>query len=735
MIIFIPIIFRNIKIMYRLFFLLFLVNCSFAQITNYVNPFIGTLNGGNTFPGAVVPWGMVSLSPQNCFGCPSGYLYGEKYFYGLGHTHLSGTGCADLGGIIFTVTTGSVKTNPEQYRQSYSNEIAEPGFYKVTLDSGNITLEGTVTTRSSFIKIISQKDQKINILTDAGRSLSITGGGEVRILSDSAQEGFNISGGFCGEENRQKVYFFSLLSKPCVENGTWINNKIGSAKETAVVDSSIGSWQVISLSKGQEVYIKTGISYTSTTNAKLNLESEIPGWDFEKIKREARKSWEDVLSRIKIEDSSDSNKVIFYTALYHSLIHPNIISDVNGDYPLMGRKGTGNYKNRNRYSVFSLWDTYRTLHPFLTLVYPERESEIVRTMLDMAKENGYLPKWELAGNETYMMVGAPADIVIADTYLKGVKDFNADTALFYMMKPALLRDKEKAPPVRAGYHEQLQYGYIPFEQDWSEDWWVWGPVSTALEYCFSDFALAGLSRALNNSSEYNLFSKRSLFYKNLFDDSTQFFRPRSKKGNFITPFDSLANEGSGDWAGSGGPGYVEGNARDYAFYIPFDVQGMIKLYGGESGFFNKINFYFDQNLFSLNNEPEMFYPYLFTYISGKESKTRQLISSIIEKSFSTGADGLPGNDDCGAMSAWYLFSSMGFYPVCLASDEYRLGISEFDRVEIKLNQKYYAGEKIIIETDNNPANTGKIILNGLKLNDFKVSHTKLVSGAYIIFNK
>ncbi len=710
-----------------------MVNCSFAQLTDYVNPFIGTSNGGNTFPGAVLPWGMVSLSPQNCFGCPSGYLYGEKYFYGLGHTHLSGTGCADLGGIIFTITSGSVKTGPEQYRQAYSNEMAEPGFYSVTLDSGNIVLEGTVTTRSSFIKIISNRDQKINILTDAGRSLAITGGGEVRILTDSSQEGFNISGGFCGEENRQKVYFYSVLSKPSVENGTWKNDRVSNSKETTSIDSSIGTWQVINLSKGEELLIKTGISYTGTANAKLNLESEIPGWDFNKIRSEARKSWEDVLSRIIIRDRSDSNKVIFYTALYHSLIHPNIISDVNGDYPLMNRTGTGNYKDRNRYSVFSLWDTYRTLHPFLTLVYPERESEIVKTMLDMAKENGYLPKWELAGNETYMMVGAPADIVIADTYIKGVTDFNADTALFYMMKPAILKDKEKAPPVRAGYHELLQYGYIPSEQDRNEDWWVWGPVSTTLEYCFSDFAIAGLSRALNDDPDYKIFSKRSLFYKNLFDDSTQFFRPRSKKGNFITPFDSLALEGSGDWAGSGGPGYVEGNARDYAFYIPFDVEGLIRLYGGESGFFKKLKFYFDKNLFSLNNEPEMFYPYLFTYISGKESKTGELVSSIIKKSFNTGAGGLPGNDDCGAMSAWYLFSSMGFYPVCPASDEYRLGISAFDRIEIKLNQKYYPGEKIIIEKEYKPENTGGILLNGVRLKDFKISHTKLISGAVIIF--
>ena len=348
------------------------------------------------------------------------------------------------------------------------------------------------------------------------------------------------------------------------------------------------------------------------------MKSEVKGKNFSEVRHEAEASWENELSRIKIEDSNDSNKVIFYTALYHALIHPNIISDVNGDYPLMGRGGIGNYKHRNRYSVFSLWDTYRTLHPFLTLVYPERESEIVKTMIDMAEENGYLPKWELTGNETYMMVGAPADIVIADTYIKGIRDFDAESALSVMLKPAILNKEEKAPPVRAGYHEQLQYGYIPFEQNWNDDWWVWGPVSTTLEYCFSDYSIAQFSEALNKPEYSELFFKRSSFYKNLFDDSTRFFRPRSKKGNFIVPFDSTGTEGSGDWRGSGGPGYVEGNARDYAFYIPFDVEGMIDLYGGSSEFYKKLDYYFEHDYFSLNNEPEMFYPYLFNYIPGKE---------------------------------------------------------------------------------------------------------------------
>lgn len=710
---------------------LLILNTASPQVTKYINPFIGTFSGGNTFPGAVLPWGMVSVSPHNSYS-PSGYLFGEEYFYGVGHTHLSGTGCADLGSILVTVTGCEIGTLPDQYRQHYSNEQAEPGYYSIHLDSAQVTMECTSSLRCGVIKIRSDKDQKINLLIDAGRSLAITGGGEVHLLSGNEQEGFNISGGFCGEENRQKIYFYSVTDRQADSRGTWLNDKLSGNSEAAGIDSSLGSWQTFNMKKGEELILKTGISYINTSNAKLNFETEVKNKSFNEVRNEAGNAWEAVLSRIKIEDDNDSNKVEFYTALYHALIHPNIINDVNGDYPVMGGKGIGNYKGRNRYSVFSLWDTYRTLHPFLTLVYPERESDIVKTMVDMAKENGYLPKWELAGNETYMMVGDPADIVIADTYLKGIRDFDADSALFYMMKPALLKKNEKAPPVRAGYHELLQYGYIPFEQDWSEDWWVWGPVSTTLEYCFSDFAISKLSEMLNKPGESKLFSERSGYYKNLFDTTTKYFRPRSEKGNFVLPFDSTGTEGSGDWEGSGGPGYVEGNARDYAFYIPFDVKGLIKLYGGDAEFSAKLSYYFDNSYFSLNNEPEMFYPYLFTYLPGKEMHTRELVTSIMQNSFNTGPGGLPGNDDCGAISAWYLFSAFGFYPVCPGSDEYRIGIPLFKKCEISLNDDYYDGKRIIIERITDKNRMGTLLMNGLTYPKMGIYHTDMTKGSHLI---
>jgi predicted alpha-1,2-mannosidase len=477
--------------------------------------------------------------------------------------------------------------------------------------------------------------------------------------------------------------------------------------------------------------IKVGVSYTSVKNARQNLEKEIPDWNFEEVKSEALDLWEKNLSRILIETENNEDKIKFYSALYHMLIHPNIISDISGDYPLMGHNGIGNYINRHRYTIFSLWDTYRTLHPFLTLVYPERQLEMIKTMLDMFKENGYLPKWELAANETFMMVGDPAVPVIVDSYIKGIQYFDVEKALESILKPVLLNEGESAPPIRAGYHQLLKYKYIPFEQDYSEDWWVWGPVSTTLEYCFSDWAISQFSKKLGKNNYYERFLTRSGYYKNLFDKTTLFMRPKLKNGNWLTPFDSLAVEGSGNWAGSGGPGYVEGNAWNYTWFVPHDVKGLIDLFENENIFTEKLIRAFNENHFTINNEPDIAYPYLFTYIKNKEKTTVKLVTSIMKNEFGTGANGLPGNDDCGTISGWFVFSSMGFYPACPAADNYRLGIPLFDKIHIKLNKDFYPGDEIIIEKQFLQFN--KIFFNGKEINNYNINHSDMVKGGKLIF--
>lgn len=704
------------------------------RLTEFVNPFIGTSNGGNTFPGAVVPWGMVSVSPHNASGAPSGYIHGGKYFYGFGHTHLSGTGCADLGSVILTATGGEVFPDPENYKAAYTNEFAEPGFYSVDLIEPEISAQVTSTERSGFTKFISHKDGILNILIDAGRSLALVGGGKIIIKSDTEVEGCNISGGFCGENNRQTIYFAAEFSKPAIGKTIWVNNRIIKSDSVEVKDSSILCSMKFNIKKEDSIFVKIGISYVNIENARQNLNLEIPGWNFDFVKNSAEKKWEECLSRIKVEGGTRNDIVKFYTAIYHALIHPNIISDVNGEYPLTGRNGIGRYSERNRYSVFSLWDTYRTLHPFLTLVFPERQSEMIKTMIDISKESGYLPKWELAGNETYMMVGDAASIVIADSYVKGIKDFDANAAFKAMTKPASLSNGEDAPPIRAGYHYQLEYGFIPFDQDMKKDWWVWGPVSTSLEYCLSDFAISQMAKKMGKPNEQKEFYLRSLFYKNSFDTETKFMRPRLANKSWLIPFDSLTTEGSGDWSGSGGPGYVEGNAWNYTWFVPHDAPGLIKLFGGEKSFADKLKKSFENGQFTINNEPDIAYPYLFTYVKGQEKYTSEFVKKIIEKDFGVDQNGLPGNDDCGAISAWFIFSALGFYPACPANENYQLGTPLFSKATIHLNKNYYPGVEFIIEKPfiNNSTTKG-IELKGENNLNYQISHKEIISGGTLFF--
>jgi len=713
------------------FLFVLISSITFAQTTKYVNPFIGTSNGGNTYPGAVVPWGMVSVSPHNSPASPTGYNYGAKYFYGFGQTHLSGTGCADFGSILVNVTRGEAAINENENKSEYSKETSEPGYYSLYLNKYKLGAEVSATERCGILKFTAEDNNPLNVFIETGKSLNLTGGGSVNILSDSEFEGTNISGGFCGEDNRQTIYFAAKFDAKPDNYSLWVGNKFVAGNNVSIRDSSVGCCFKFNHLNQNVLLLKIGISYVSVKNARENLQKEMSEQSFEDIRLMAHNKWEESLSRINITDKNDSNKVKFYSAMYHTLLHPNIISDVNGDYPLMGRKGIGKNKERPHYSVFSLWDTYRTLHPFLTLVFPEVQSDIIKTMIDMYKENGFLPKWELAGNETYMMSGDPSAAVIADSYIKGIRDFDLNSALDAMLKPTILKENEKAPPVRAGYHELLKYKYIPFEQDRNEAWWVWGPVSTTLEYNLSDWAISQMAFAMGKESIGKEYLNRSLLYKNLFDNGTLFMRPKLKNGNWLSPFDSLATEGSGDWSGSGGPGYVEGNAWHYTWFVPHDIPGLISLFGGNELFTQKLIRAFSENHFTINNEPDFAYPYLFTYVKGKEYLTPGYVKEIMDKNFGAGPGGLPGNDDCGTTSGWFVFSAIGIYPACPASGEYRIGSPLFNKLEIKLNNKYYSGNKItVLKKKESPS---FFFLNGKKINTYSIKHSDLIRGGELIF--
>ncbi|MCF7741039.1 MAG: GH92 family glycosyl hydrolase [Candidatus Marinimicrobia bacterium] len=706
------------------------------NLTQYVDSFIGTAGGGNTFPGAVLPWGMVSVSPHTDPNAPSGYIYNQPYFYGLGHVHFSGTGCSDLGSIILTAGENDWETTPNLYRCHYSDEQARPGYYSAKLVEPEVQVEATATNRCGFTQFTPDENGDLSILIDAGRSLVERRGGAINIISAEEVTGYNISGGLCGEDNRHKVYFVARFNQSSKQAEIWTDDKILNNRFASIEDAGIGVRMIFNSNPDKPVKVKVGISYVSIENARKNLEQELPHWNFNQIVSEAQLAWEQQLSRIKVGDGSNTNKIKFYTALYHALIHPNIISDVNGEYPLMGQNGTGKVTNSERYSVFSLWDTYRTLHPLLTLVYPERQSAMIRSMLNMYRESGWLPKWELAGNETYMMVGDAAPIVISDSYIKGIRDYDTDLALEAMLKPALIETGEMAPPIRSGYHELLKYGYITFPQDKSQEWWAWGPVSTSLEYCLSDWAIANMAQKLGKDKIAGEFFKRSGYYKNLFDRKTNFMRPRRRDSSWLTPFDPLETEGSGSWEGSGGPGYVEGNAWNYTWFVPHDITGLINLFGGEEPFCEKLQTCFSEGHFTINNEPDIAYPYLFTYLPGEEDHTRKIVKNIMEDNFGTGPGGLPGNDDAGTISAWFVFSALGFYPACPATDNYRLGEPLFRKAVIDLNREYYPGEKFIVEKKGSLLANQKpkiISINGEVWDEYRIFHSQIVGGSQLIF--
>jgi predicted alpha-1,2-mannosidase len=691
-------------------------------LVRFVDPFIGTANGGNTFPGAVLPWGMVSISPHTNLQAPSGYTHGQPWFYGLGHAHLSGTGCADLGSIIVTAVRGGVDTSPDRYRCTLADEEALPGYWAGRMVEPALRTEATVTFRAGVIRLTPLRPGPVTILLDAGRSLGLVGGGDIRWISETEVEGFNISGGFCGEENRQTIYFAARFTENLAES---------------VRGGGVGGWARFAANGSRAIEIQVGISYVSSANARQNLAAEIGRRTFPQIRKAAADAWEKELSRIRVTGGTEKERTKFYTALYHSLIHPNVISDVSGEYPLFGRSGTGREPSRPRYSVFSLWDTYRTLHPLLTLAYPERQSEIARTMLDMYRESGWLPKWELAGNETNMMVGDGGGAVLAETFLKGIRDYDTAAAYAAMRKP-LVTFTPEAEPSRPGYADFVRLGYIPADQDTTRTWWVWGPLSTALEYCYTDRAVARVAAKLGHQEDAAEFERRAESYRNFFDSATGFLRPRNRDGSWLTPFDPLLSEGSGTWVGSGGPGYVEGNAWHYTWFVPHDVSGLARLFGGIDSCAAKLTRCFTDGHFTINNEPDISYPYLFTYFRGHEYKTPQLVHQIKAGDFGTGPSGLPGNDDAGTISAWYVFSALGLYPADPASCEYRFGIPSFAEATISLSPKYYPGSGIRIrgiglEHWSSAARVSQMRWNGRDLSAPAIDHQTLIRGGTLEF--
>ena len=730
---------------------------SYAQKpVDFVDPFIGTSNYGATNPGAVMPAGMVSVVPfnvafkkgaENKFEKDSEwhsrpYVYENKFLTGFTHVNLSGVGCPDLGSILLMPTTGELELDPEKNGTTYSNEEASPGYYSNTLDKYNIKTEMSASLRTGISRYTFPEGQS-HILLNLGLGLTNETGAMLQIKSDTEVEGYKLIGTFCYHpEDVRPVYFVARFSKPAKKFGAWKKMPAFSGVEgnwTTYNDTykpyenylhqmagdNIGTYFTFDTQKGEQIEVQIGVSYVSIENARKNLEAEQKSFDLAQTRNQAIDAWNELLGRIKLEGGTPEDKTIFYTALYHVLLHPNILQDVNGEYPSMENYAIKNTNGKNRFTVFSLWDTYRNVHPFLSLVYPELQMDMIHSMLDMYKESGWLPKWELLSMETNVMVGDPATPVIADTYLRGLTQFDAELAFEAMHKAATQIENNK---LRPGIQFYDKLGYIP-ESTGSDIWG--GTVSTTLEYNISDWNLAQFASAIGKQEEAQFFEQRSKSYRKYFDESTGMLRPIMDDGKWLDPFDPEAGKNFEPVIG-----FVEGNAWQYRFYVPHDIKGLIKLLGSEEKFIEELQKCFDTDNYDMANEPDITYPFLFNHVKGEEWRTQKTVRELVKKYYFQAPDGIPGNDDTGTLSTWLLYSMMGFYPDCPGNMDYTLFSPVFDKITIELQPEFYPGKQLTIETVNNRQGNhliDKMEWNQQKQKSYFISHNELVKGGTLKF--
>ena len=679
-------------------------NQASTNLTQYIDQRIGTGGHGHVFLGANVPFGYVQLGPSEHtrgWDWCSGYHDSDSVLIGFGHQHMSGTGIGELGDVAFLPV---LEASQKEVVFSHANENVRPGYYAVKLQQPNVWVELTATKRAGFHRYTFGADTKqAKLILDLFQGIGWDSPTDYAVDETTATSiaGHRFSTGWA---KNQKNFFVAEFSQP-----------------VTVEPLDSGRWMIRISDVTQPILIKVGLSAVSIANAKQNLKAEIPDWDFRKVVDAADEAWNEALAKVKIETSDPAARRIFYTSMYHSMIAPSVFSDVNGEY--RGADGKVYKGDFNNYTTFSLWDTYRNLSQLQTLLFPDRQEEMVRSMIDMYKEWGWMPKWELYGRETWTMEGDPSIPIITDTYLKGLRNFDIETAYKAFHASATLPGKEnKMRPDIDWYYTK---GYIPmgmYEADLSGD----NSVSHALEYYVADNALSLLAQSLGKTADSKLFRQRSLGYKHYYSKESGTLRPILKDGSFLTPFNP---EDGADF--SNAPGFHEGSAWNYTFYVPHDVQGLVKLMGGQRKFIDKLQMVFDKNLYDPANEPDIAYPYLFSYFKGEEWRTQKTVAELLKKYYSARPDGIPGNDDCGTMSTWAIFAMLGFYPDCPGSPYYTLTTPAFSKVTLHLDPKYYPQGDIVIETDRTSPSQlyiNSMTLGGKKLNSYRISHKQLVEG-------
>ena len=702
---------------------------STEDYTLFVNPFIGTKNTGHTFPGAAAPFGFAQPSPDtNYFGWTysSGYQYDDKEILGFSNSHLSGTGAMDLGDVLLQPFSGETVRESYQSRYDKSAEKASAGYYGVYLQDFDVQVALTASERVAFHRYTFQTEKAPHILADFQHGLVWAADSKRVLASDVKIEDNQTISGYCETENwvRRKYFFVVKFDKPFTKSAK-LEAKAGEKAPRFVLD--------FDLKHGESVQVKVALSTVSVEGAKMNLQTEVPHWDFAKVQAETKAKWNNYLSRIHIEADA-KQKEIFYTGIYHLLIQPNNIADVDGKYRGADDKirlATGG----EYYSTLSLWDTYRAAHPLYTILAPEKVAGFVNSMLGHYEARGFLPIWSLQDMETHTMIGNHSIPVIVDAYLKDFTGFNAEKAFAAIKRSATVSQKHSV------WETYDKYGYYPFDKIDGE------AVSRTLESGVDDYAAAQMALRLGKSQDYEYFSKRADYYKNLFDGETKMMRGRDAQGNWRTPFDPLAPTSPLRNPGD----YTEANAWQYSFASQHAVAGLINLEGGKEQFARKLDKFFaraandadDTHLkylgqegligqYAHGNEPSHHIAYLYKF-TGEGWKTDELIREITTRFYNNTPDGITGNEDCGQMSAWYIFSVLGFYPVNPSTGEYVLGAPQVKRAVVSLP----GGKKFIIEAGKlSAANkyVQAVRLNKKPFKDSSMAHAALVNGGELSFS-
>jgi predicted alpha-1,2-mannosidase len=697
----------------------------------YVDPYIGTGGHGHTFLGVTAPFGAVQIGPNNInkgWDWCSGYHYSDSIVIGFSHLHLNGTGCSDTGDILFMPYTGKARTQPGTqqdplagYASYYSkdNERALPGYYEVLLKTHRTKVELTASDRVAFHRYTFPKDVEKHVMIN----LKDANGDDrptdtyLEQINDTVIRGYRYSTGW---SKKQQIYFSAVFSQPV--HLTLYHDSVqvaGNRLQGLDVKGNVAVAPVV-----EELGVKVGISPVSMENAMDNIGQEIKDWNFENIVAETTGKWNAELSKLQVETTDTVAKRIFYTALYHAFMQPIMFNDCSGEYRGTDKNIYGDPGFTN-YTVFSLWDTYRAVHPLYTLVQPERVPDFINSMLAIYEQQGRLPVWHLYGSDTNEMIGIQSVPVIADAILKDVKGFNYERA-YQAMKASMMSDYK-------GLSYVTDLEYIPADKE-NES------VAKGLEYAIADWGVAQVARKLGKTEDYEYFSKRALAYQNYWDKDTHFFRGKNRDGSWVTPFNPVHSTHRND-------AYCEGNGWQYTWLVPHDVEGLISLFGSKEAFVSKLDslFLVNEDLgdaaspdisgligqYAHGNEPGHHTVYLYSFV-GQQWKTAEKVDYILSHMYSDLPDGLQGNEDCGQMSSWYVFSALGFYPVNPSDGMYVFGRPIFDKVVLKLPEN----KVFEIRANNNSAENKyiqSIELNGQPYNKLYISHADIMAGGTLVF--